>query len=273
MDEEAKIVKSPDGKLRFENFYTPLEEAKKEIQRRWHDEELKKRVENYLGDIPEIFQKRPKAVLFRNIATPDFEFQHMGDIAQDLGLKPLYLEYLSDKFCTRSLDKLYLGRMSFFHCRDKNNGCVVTKRKLFDLKENDGKTFKDVRTYSGENIIDFHHRLFRPLYPDVKVFDISRWIKAKGKNALENYPHFLSLFLRNAVLLEAYNLDSSEERNFAEKVIIPSFNKVLADFKLKPLVVKLFNKEEIRDLYWYCHPQFLLQLVDKDGFQNKKPKA
>ena len=41
MPEEAKIVKGADGKLKLENFYTPLEEAKKEIWRRWNDKELK----------------------------------------------------------------------------------------------------------------------------------------------------------------------------------------------------------------------------------------
>lgn len=39
---EAQIVKGPDGKLRLENFYTPLEEAKEEIWRRWNNKDIVK---------------------------------------------------------------------------------------------------------------------------------------------------------------------------------------------------------------------------------------
>ncbi|MFA5925456.1 MAG: hypothetical protein WC831_00835 [Parcubacteria group bacterium] len=262
-NEEAKIVEGADGKLSLENFYTPLEEAKKEIWRRWNDNKLKSEVDDYLVEIPEIFRERPEAVLFRNIATPDFEFQRAQNIAKDLDLKPLYLEYLSDRFCTRSLDKLYLGKMAFFHCRDKDGSCVTSKRKLFDLKENDGKMFEDVFTDAGENIINFHHDLFKPLYPDVSVYDVSRWIKKKGKNALENYPYFIALFLCHGVLLESYNMNSSEEQKFVRNIVIPSFNKVLNVFGVKPLIIKLFSDKEVSDLYWYCHPQFLLQFIDK----------
>jgi hypothetical protein len=261
---EAKIVNGEDGELQLENFYTPLAEAKEEIQRRWNDKDLRKKVEEYLGEIPIVFQDELQAVLFRNIATPDFEFQQARNKALDLGIKPLYLEYLDDKFCTRSLDKLYLGKMAFFHCRDANGDCVVSRRTLFDLKENDGKLFKKVMTRDNGNLIDFHHNLFKPLYPDVGMYDISVWIKKKGKNAFENYPYFLSLFLCNGILLEAFNLNSAEELNFIGDVILPAYNRVVGIFGIKPIIVKLFNGEEMRDLFWYCHPQFLLQYIDKN---------
>lgn len=62
-DKEAKIVKGKDGKLRLENFYTPLSKAKDEIWKRWNDEELKKKVEKFLGgDLPKYFKGNPKAV-------------------------------------------------------------------------------------------------------------------------------------------------------------------------------------------------------------------
>jgi hypothetical protein len=35
--------------MNLDDIYTPLEEAKEEIQRRWEDKELKKKVEEYLG--------------------------------------------------------------------------------------------------------------------------------------------------------------------------------------------------------------------------------
>jgi hypothetical protein len=58
------------------DIYTPIEEAKEEIWRRWNDPALQKKVPDYLGSIPECFQREPRAVLFRNIASPDIEFHH-----------------------------------------------------------------------------------------------------------------------------------------------------------------------------------------------------
>jgi len=53
------------------DFYTPIEEAKKEIWERWNNASLRKQVEEYLGGIPKCFISEPRAVLDRNIVSPN----------------------------------------------------------------------------------------------------------------------------------------------------------------------------------------------------------
>lgn len=56
--------------MNVNDIYTPLSEAKAELERRWEDKELKKKVEEYLGDnllIP--FNGEPRALCTFHVST------------------------------------------------------------------------------------------------------------------------------------------------------------------------------------------------------------
>lgn len=258
-DKEARIVRGKDGQLRLENFYTPLLEAEKEIRRRWNDKELKKKVEKFLGgDVPEVFSDNPKAVLFRYIATPDFEYIRALKLARVLGLKLVYLEFLNDKFCTINLDKRTLGRMHFFRGKNHKGDCIVSKKNVFDLATNDGKPFKKIKTFSGENLVDFHYHLFEPYFKETETYDISKFAKKNGKNAKATYPFFLALFTCFGILFEAYDVaKSKEERKFFREVVGPAFEKIKKEIGVKPLIVRLYENGDENNIFWCCYPEFL----------------
>ena len=94
-------------------IYTTLEEAKKEIWRRWNNEILRKEVEEFLGEVPEVFKKEPRACLCRHIFSPNYEYLRFLDLIQGIDLKPLGIEYLKDMFITTNKDKTYLAKMAF----------------------------------------------------------------------------------------------------------------------------------------------------------------
>jgi hypothetical protein len=101
-------------------FYTPLEQAKEEIWKRWRDKDLRLKVEEFLGDIPQPFQEAPKAVLSRQIGTPNFEFFRFLELSSKANLSPLITEYINDKFVTNNVDKLALAKMPFYKGRNGN---------------------------------------------------------------------------------------------------------------------------------------------------------
>lgn len=255
---EASIVKGGDGELKLENFYTPLEEAKEEIWQRWNDKELRRKVEDFLGEVPDIFHYEPKAILFRYIATPDFEYTRARTLSDQLGLKLLYLEFSGDKFCTLNPDKRTLGRMIFFHAKNINGENIISKKNIFDLASYDGRPFREISTFSGENLVDFHHRLFQPYFRSTDVWDITSFARQRGKNAFENYPYFLSLFAYFGILLEAYDINhSSEELRFAQDIVCPAFNAISERLGVKPLVVRLYEKGDENNGFWSYYPEFL----------------
>src|SRR4030042_2175704 len=114
VEKEVKNQKQTKKTEQFDikEIYTPLSVAKKEIWKRWNDKELKKKVEDFLGgDLPEVFKRKPKAALFRFIATPNLEFRNFFDLSKMSKLDPVYVEFLEDRFCTRNQDKVCLGRI------------------------------------------------------------------------------------------------------------------------------------------------------------------
>ena len=111
LDKDQKELREELNKI-----YTPLSVAKKEIQRRWKDKKLRKKVEDFLGrDVPDELKKDPKAVLVRHIASPNNEFIRFLNLSELIGLKPKCMEYQHDKFRAENQDKYYLGKLFFFN--------------------------------------------------------------------------------------------------------------------------------------------------------------
>jgi len=243
------------------NIYTSLDEAKIEIQKRWKNEELKKKVAEYLGEISSFFCDGPRAILFRNIITPDHELLHFLDLADEIGLKPSGLEFTEDKFCTRNADKLCLGKLAFFEKRDKTGDVVMHHTKVIDLMKNDNKRFSDIETLEREKLIDFHHRLLaQSAAKKIEICDMSKWLAENGGHASEYYKRVLAFFVCHGVLFESFVTDDSEEV-FERDVTLPAIQEIEELFGIKPLIVQLIPNTE--DRYWWCYPQETESLIER----------
>ena len=247
-----------EKKLNIEEFYTSLSAAKKEIRRRWRNKNLKNEVKNYLGGaIPDPFKSEPRAVLSRNIITPNMELFYFLDLVKSSKLKPIGLEGINDKFCTKNLDKVSLGKLSFLKKGVKNKIKQPADGERFnlnviDMMNSDGKNFCDIKTLWGENLVDFHHRMLQGYKLDIEVFDDFKWFSDKGRkaNPKQYYENFLALFLSHGILFENFHGKGKEE-NFTSNVIIENFDKIKETFGFKPLIVPLVPIEDERCLkYW-----------------------
>ena len=109
--------------------YTPLDEAILELKQRRADTALTEKVHGLLGgDIPEPFQIGPRAVLFRQLATPNYETRHFMDVLGSFPTspKPLFWEYYEDKFTPNNYLKLSLGKLKFLLGIGKKQGRNAT---------------------------------------------------------------------------------------------------------------------------------------------------
>jgi hypothetical protein len=244
-------------------YYTGLEDARVEIRKRWHDQALKQRVEEYLdNDIPPIFRDEPRAVLFRNIASPDFEFMHFLSLSKKVGLKPVVLEYLNDRFSTRNADKLGLVKLALFERENSKGEPIIQYRKLVDIKANDNKRFIDIKTQTreGRKLVDVHHDLIERLAPgQVDIVDISEWISRHGGSAADYYKQFLPLFLAHGILFEDFVVQKSEAE-FEKKAVIPALEHTVDAFSAPPLVCSLVP--DPTNVYWWSYPADISNLLD-----------
>ena len=238
-------------------LYTPLEEAKEEILVRWNDMALREKVENFLGNVPGPFQDSPKAVLSRNIRTPNFESYRFLMMSKQVGLAPLFGEFTTDKFCTKNREKLYLAKIPVIMGQDKNGNDIIQYFKIINFPKSEGTPLDTMVTLWGENFVSFHHRIYESLYGngDVATFDF--WSCLKGNCPREKYEQTFALFTCHGVLFEnylPYGRNHKYEHAFTHNVILPAFHKVYETMGLKPLVVRLLDEGNEDDLSWQYYP-------------------
>lgn len=242
------------------DFYTTLDDAKIEIWKRWNNQSLRKKAAEYLkNDIPTAFLGEPRAVLFRNIASPDFEFLYFLELSKKIGLKPLVLEYLNDKFSTRNSDKLSLVKLAVFEKRNKKGEPIVSYKKIIDIKANDNKRFTEIETTENKRLVDFHHDLIARSVPEgVDTFDMSEWIGRNGSSAVEYYKSFIALFICHGVLFENFVTNESESA-FEKRTVLPAIDNAKQRFLAEPVICPLAS--DPNDMYWWMYPNEIKQVL------------
>ncbi|MFA6301047.1 MAG: hypothetical protein WC609_01710 [Candidatus Paceibacterota bacterium] len=235
------------------NIYYSLDEARGEIKRRWKDNNLKKKVEDFLASnfLPGLSTDEPRAVLVRSIMSPDNGYDFFYLNAKYLGLKSLLSEYTDDLFIGLSEEKLGLSRIHLLW--------PDGTKKLADIvnfKEYHGKQLPEVRVVSGESLIDFHHNLFNiSQYPTGEISEVSKYFKSYGKPK-DYYPQYLANFICHGVLFENFETNpETHEYKFTEEVAIPAINFLEKKFGLSPIIVKLYpdNQNKDEDFFWWCY--------------------
>ena len=256
----------------LDRIYTSPEEAKDEVWRRWNDEVLKKKVLEFLGgDIPEPLKGGPKVVFARNIISPSGDLLEFLRIAGRISLEPAFFEPRNDKFTSSNPDKYFLGKMKFYYDIGKNGQGKFYSLKVIDFDKYDGKPVSSIQTIWGESFLDFHHRAFDSIvreHSSSEIYNVSPWVERNGGSSEKFYVKYLALFLCYGVLSEIFFTDNEEEK-FVKNVLIPSL-KILEDtFRVKPLIVRTFQKGNSCDdggrcdafLHWMCYPASVAKLL------------
>jgi hypothetical protein len=238
-------------------IYSSLEEAGKLIRQRWADAALKKKISVFVGNsLEEVLPKGPYAILSRNIASPDFEYERFIVLAQEIELPPVVFEGADDKFSTNSHDKLGLVKMSIFDGYDKNRRIRRHYRTIIDIPANDGKKFREIKTLWGENLVDCHHRLLdEHSGGPVRLFDDLAWYRSTVggiASVKDYYLFFLAFFICRGVLFETFTMVGKESQ-FTTEIFLPAFQEIVDRFGVKPLIVPIIPVDEVENPYWFCY--------------------
>jgi len=249
--------------MNLDDIYTPLEEAKKELERRWNDPELKRKVEEYIGKdhLPEYFFEKPHAISIEDVATPNLYCWTFASKAYDIGLEPLHFEYLDDIFITTNHDKASLGKMSFYHGLDDNGDMIKSIKRVMHLDgSEEKKKIKEIKTLTGEMLTDLHHRLLLKNFPEAKIFDGSAWFTNKGSLAKNYYKYVLAMTICHGALFENF-LNYGYEGNLVENILIPAFDEIKKEFGLKPLIISVAPTNKELEKFWLAYPEFISTMI------------
>lgn len=240
------------------DIYTPIEEAGELIRKRWADINLRKKVEEQLGsDIPEILKKGPHGMIWRQIGTPDREFERFLELNKTANLKPLCFEYIQDKFSARNFTKYGLTNLPIKTGVDKNLKTIITRKKIIDFKDAEKKRMFELTTLWGENLVVFHNNFLKKIFPVMEdsIFDISEWVKNKGGMPKNYYSAILSLAICHLVFFDDFDLLDTET-NFINEIVLPAIKDVENIFGIKPIIVKISKPgEHQQDPFWWCYSE------------------
>jgi len=248
-----------------ELLYTPLLEALERLNSQSDA--------NRVSSLPPGISPAQYAVFARQVATPSHEVARFLSMTTTYNLRPLFFEYYDDKFVTRNRCKFALARMRFADTINTNHDGRLTD--VLDIQASQGHSFASISTKWGEPFVEFHHRLFREVYPMIAgstFFDGSSWFHSHGFSPRNYYPEFLSLFVSGCVLFESYLL-CPDELDFTENVVIPAFDSVSKAFGRRPLIVRLDPPDSEGNNFWLSYPMSLFSSVAKAFSNSPTPEC
>lgn len=233
-------------------IYWTLDDARTEIAKRSRDLELRKKIEEELGDlfIPD-FSGKPRSISFRQIITPDNGFMEFYQNSKYLGVEPLVMEYKKDIFVSFNEEKKGLGKL-----RVTKNG----KRgylNILDFHANEKKALEEVTIKTGELLMDFHHGLMEHFGYAHAHKDFSEWFKKVGVAKDYYYPLLLHC-VAHGVFFETLEGDEYENA-FTRDIIMPTITRIKEKFGLVPIFVKLYPNDQTKeeDYYWWSFPPYV----------------
>ncbi len=256
---------SGNDSVSIERFYTPLNEAVVEIALRREDAGFVHEVEDFLKyDIPEHFKNGPIFYLARHVATPNFETLRFIELAKPYGLRMVIGQDTKDIFVSNNSLKRSLGKLSVVKMLTHDKREIFQKFSVVDFDSAQGRRLKDIRTKSGQNLIEFHTNLFREIYPNqVEILDDAEWIDRNHRGDLvAHYKNLLALFLVHGIMFEFNPAQDPEECHFVHNVLDPAFSFIEQKFGRKPLIVCLVDSNMEKEKDWEAYPSVLYKIIE-----------
>jgi hypothetical protein len=260
--------------FKIDNIHLSLDDARKELVERWNNVELKNAIELELGEhLLSDFNDKPRAVLTRQICSPDNGFVFFYQCAKYIHAEPFAWEFHGDTFVHFNEEKKGLGRFRVLQNNDRKSTIDI-----IDFHEAERKKLNEINLKSGQNLVDFHHSLFELLNCDIKKCDNTNWFKRLGR-ASDYYYYLLLHFVVHGVLF--VNMESPEgdenDASFMQNVISPAISKIEEKFGVKPLICRLYpnpeTQSEEEDFFWWCYPpkinDFMISYAEKNNLPFK----
>lgn len=269
----AMLKRGPAAEDPADLMRTPAE-AMQELARRRQDPELKRRVEEYLsGDIPQYCEGEPILYISRYLITPNFETLRFFHLVKHLGMKTVATQDSKSLFVSQNQVKKALCKLPICVRLTQKNGKLheqYQKISVVDFNTADGKMFSEIKTLWGENLVDFHARLFTELnFGKFDIPDDADWIdRHHRENLLEHYKHLLSLFVTHGIFLETYDMSDEHERWFIKHIVRPAYEHVKERFGHAPLIAPLYPTTFESPHFWVSYPPEVLKIV-KQSMHNE----
>lgn len=248
-----------------QKFLTPAKEAVEQIMLRRKNENLVKKVEDFLlNDIPSHFKgDEPIFYLSRHLATPNFETLRFIELTEPFKLPITIGQDVQDKFVSNNSLKHALGKLTIQKGTSKNGDPIFENHTLVDFNKNTGKQIDEVTLTSGKKLTTFHDELFRHASPTkIEIIDESQWVTRQHRgDMLLYYKKMLALLVVHGIMFEFYEED---DLDFVENILEPAFIEIEKIFEHKPLICELLTPQMEREKNWIAYPDSTEEIIKNE---------
>lgn len=249
-------------------YYWKLQDAVEELRKRRENLRLREEVNEFLRECPiQEDQEELNGFLARHVVSARLEDEEFESRCLEAGLRPINLEYASDRFCTNNPSKMRLVRLRIFEGYGKNGGPRLRTVFVVDRAEKlNGQPLYQIKTKWGEFLSDFHHRAREVVGLKGGIIEVSEWLRGFGR-ARDYYRYLLTACVTRGILFEAFDSPGFPDLDvFNREVVIPAWQWVMNRFGCSPLIVRhpltSSPEEEERILNWY--PSGVLDAIPEE---------
>ena len=207
-----------------------------------------------LADLIGAGDGRPRAILFRQIATPNYELRQFLRLCARSGYAPVILQYLADRMSCHNTFKRSLVAPMFLEGVSRNGQPFFRRRVLANVEKVDRLRLAEVMV-SGRTLPGIHTDLLRLALPYEKMTLVegSHWFGQYPAGARDYYVDLFAALSGDLMLLEDFITDD-EEAGFFDRVVRPAFDTACCILGKRPLVRRLCDNRRMASPLWYAYP-------------------
>lgn len=208
---------------------------------------------------------RPRAILFRQVATPNYELRRFLRVCRRQRFEPVILRYHADKMSCHNQFKRSLVHPMFVKGIGKGGKPYFVKRHLLRIDTVDNFPMREI-TLAGKSLPDFHDCLLKDALTgfDVRTIEGSDWFGKYSRGARDYYVEIFSQLNGGMVLFEDYSSDKLEAE-FFEGVVRPAYNAACAITGERPAIIPLCPNRRMVSPLWYAYPESYWPMFQKMG--------
>ena len=197
---------------------------------------------------------KPRAILFRQVATPNYEFRHFLRLCIRHGYSPVILEYHNDRMSCKNPYKRSLVAPIFVERVNRNGGPIFRRQQLTNVERIEQLRLSQV-TVAGLRLHDFHGLLLKIALPgdSFRSIEASEILGRYPNGARDYYVDVFSALTGDLMLVEDFVTDFAEARFYAD-VVRPAFDSACSIIGQRPLVRRLCDNRRVVSPLWYAYP-------------------
>ncbi|CAN1573236.1 hypothetical protein MCELHM10_03434 [Paracoccaceae bacterium] len=197
---------------------------------------------------------RPRAILFRQIATPNYELRRFLRLCSRSGYTPVILQYHTDRMSCQNAFKRSLVAPMFLDGINRNGQPIFRRHHLINVETVEKLRLSEV-TVSGRTLPDLHADLLQLAIPKetFRTVDGSSLFGSYSAGARDYYVDLFVALTGGLILFEDF-LTDAKEADFFARVVLPAFDAACKILGHRPMISKLCDNRRMPSPLWYAYP-------------------